>query len=377
MLRSLQSLAMTNIIMDDLKYWLAFSQFYKFGPVKFKRLKNYFPDITSAYKATLKDYLRAGIEEKAAEEFMVFKHQIEPDKLLENLKKEKLSALTIDDQAFPKLLKQIYDPPFILYYRGSLEALNGFLLAVVGARKYSAYGVQVAEKLVRDLALNKLTIVSGLALGIDTLAHTAALATGGQTIAVLGSGLDRQNIYPSQNRYLADKIEAQGGLILSEYPIGTLPLKHHFPQRNRLISGLSSATLVIEAGQTSGALITAFHALEQNRDVFAVPGNIYSGSSEGTNRLITMGAKLVTSAKDIIETLNLTEAAAYIENKKIIPETAEEELILAQLSYEPAHIDELKQLTKLDASVINSTLTIMEMKGLAKNLRNMQYVLSR
>lgn len=363
--------------MDDLKYWLALSQFYKFGPVKFKKLTNYFPDIESAYNGSLKDYLDAGLEEKLAEEFIIFKHKIKPDKLLENLKREKLKVLTINDQAYPKLLKQIYDPPFILYYRGRLEALNGFLLAVVGARKYSAYGRQVAEKLVKELSLNNLTIVSGLALGIDALAHAAALEAGGNTIAVLGSGLDRQNIYPSQNRYLADKIETRGGLILSEHPIGTLPLKHHFPQRNRIISGLSSATLVIEAGEKSGALITAFHALEQNREVFAVPGSIYSGSSEGANRLIALGAKLATSAQDIIETLNLTAAAAYLANKKIIPDTVEEKLILAQLSYEPAHIDELKQLTKLDISIINSTLTVMEMKGLVKNLGGLQYVLAR
>ncbi|MBI2459909.1 MAG: DNA-protecting protein DprA [Parcubacteria group bacterium] len=363
--------------MNDLKYWLALSQFYKFGPAKFKKLINYFSNVENAYKAALKDYLRAGLEEKLAEEFIIFKHQIQPDKLLENLNKEKLKVLTQEDRAYPKLLKQIYDPPFILYYRGQLEAFNGFLLAVVGARKYSAYGRQVAEKLVRELAFNNLTIVSGLALGIDALAHSAALEANGQTIAVLGSGLDQKNIYPSQNRYLADKIEAHGGLILSEYPIGALPLKHHFPQRNRIISGLSSATLVIEAGEKSGALITAFHALEQNREVFAVPGSIYSGSSEGANRLIALGAKLATSAQDIIESLNLTQAAVYLANKKIIPATAEEELILAQLSYEPAHIDELKQLTKLDISVINSTLTVMEMKGLIKNLGNLRYVLAR
>jgi len=363
--------------MSDLKYWLAFSQFYKFGPAKYKRLRNYFPSMENAYKASQKDYLHAGIEEKIAEEFMIFKHQVEPDKLLENLYKEKLNALTIDDPAYPKLLKQIYDPPFILYYRGLLEAFDGFTLAVVGARKYSTYGAQVTEKLIRELAFNKLTIVSGMALGIDTLAHTAAINAGGKTIAVIGSGLDQQNIYPSQNRYLADKIQAHGGLILSEYPIGTMPLKHHFPQRNRIISGLSSATLVIEAAEKSGALITAFHALEQNREVFAVPGSIYSGTSEGTNRLISMGAKLVTSAKDIIETLNLADAASYIENKKVIADTNEEKLILDRLSYEAIHIDELKQLTKLDTSIINSTLTIMEMKGMVKNLGNMQYVLSR
>ena len=363
--------------MEDLKYWLALSQFYKFGPVKFARLKSGFPNIKDAYNATLKELIRAGIEEKTAEEFMIFRQQIEPDKLLENLQKEKVSALTIDDPAYPKLLKQIYDPPFILYYRGDPEIFSGFSLAIVGSRKFSPYGQLAAERLSAELAVNNLTIVSGLALGIDALAHGAAIAAGGKTIAVLGSGLDRQNIYPSRNRYLADKITGGGGLIMSEYSLGTLPLKHHFPQRNRLISGLSQAVLVIEAGEKSGALITAFHALEQNREVFAVPGSIYSPTSAGTNRLLKLGAKLVTGGGDIIEVLNLTEAAAYIENKKIIPESAEEEKIIASLSYEPLHIDELKQLTKLDTSIINSTLTVMEMKGLVKNLGNMQYVLAR
>ncbi len=363
--------------MDNLKYWLAISQFYKFGPIKFKKLNNYFHNIENAYKANFQDYVRAGIEEKTAEEFMAFKHHTEPDRLLDNLAKENLQALTIEDEAYPKLLKQIYDPPFILYYRGNLEAFNGFQLAVVGARKYSAYGQQAAEKLVRELVLNNLTIVSGLALGIDTLSHLAAMDAGGKTIAVLGSGIDRQSIYPSQNRYLADKIQKTGGLVLSEYPIGTMPLKHHFPQRNRIISGLSSATLVIEAGEKSGALITAFHAIEQNREVFAVPGSIYSGSSEGTNKLISMGAKLTASSKDIIETLNLAEAASYIESKKIVPETEEEKLILTRLSCDPVHIDDLKRLTKLDTSTINSTLTIMEMKGMIKNSGGMQYILAR
>ncbi len=363
--------------MEDLKYWLALSRFYKFGPIKFTRLKNYFPDIKSAYHGALKDYLRAGIEEKVAEEFIIFRHQLEPDKLLENLIREKVSVLTIDDPAYPKLLKQIYAPPFILYYRGSLDAFDGYLLAVVGARKFSHYGEQVTRKLVGELALNNLTITSGLAYGIDTLAHAAALEANGKTIAVIGSGLDRQNIYPAQNRYLADKIESGGGIIMSEYCLGTMPLKHHFPQRNRLISGLSAATLVIEAGEKSGALITAMHALEQNREVFAVPGGIYSPVSAGTNSLIKLGAKPVTSARDIIENLNLADAASFIENKKAIPESAEEALILKELSYEPLHIDELKQLTKLDTSVINSTLTIMEMKGMIKNTGSMEYILSR
>lgn len=363
--------------MDDLKYWLALGQFYKFGPVKFKKLKNFFPSMQSAFRAGRQELMQAGLDEKTAQEFLIFKHKIDPDKLLADLDKEKIKVLTIADEAYPKLLKQIYDPPFIIYYRGDLDALAGFNLAVVGARKFTPYGRQVTEKLVRDLVLNNLTIVSGLAIGTDALAHSAALESGGRTIAVLGSGLDQQNIYPSQNRYLADKITDARGLIMSEYPIGTLPLKHHFPQRNRLISGLSQATLVIEAGEKSGALITARHALEQNRDVFAIPGSIYSQYSAGTNNLIKLGAKLISGARDIIESLNLADAAAYIENKKIMAESAEEELILKQLAYEPVHVDELMRLTKLDTSVINSTLTVMEMKGMIRNLGGMQYVLAR
>lgn len=363
--------------MSDLKYWLALNQFDKFGPVKFKKIKNGFPDMESAFKAPLKDFVSAGIDEKTAEEFIIFRHQIEPEKLLLDLNKEKIKVLTIAEPDYPELLKQIYDPPLLIYYRGDLEAFGGFALAVVGARQYTPYGRQVTEKLARDLSLNGLTVTSGLAVGIDTLAHSAAMEAGGKTIAVLGSGLDQQNIYPSQNRYLADKIQAHGGLILSEYPLGTLPLKHHFPQRNRLISGLSQAVLVIEAGEKSGALITAGHALEQNREVFAVPGSIYSPSSAGTNNLIKMGAKLIMDARDIIESLNLADAAAYIENKKIIPESTEEELILKELAHEPVHIDEIKRLTKLDTAIINSTLTIMEMKGMVRNLGNMRYVLAR
>jgi DNA processing protein len=330
-----------------------------------------------AFNAPLKELIRAGIDEKTAEEFVIFKHQVEPDRLLENLNKEKIKILTIDDPAYPKLLKQIYDPPLLIYYRGQPEAFTDFTLAVVGTRKFTTYGQQVTEKIVRELVANQLTIVSGLALGIDTLAHAAAVDAGGKTIAVLGSGLDQQSIFPSQNRYLADKIEAHGGLILTEYALGTPPLSHHFPRRNRLISGLSLGTLVIEAGEKSGAVITAMHALEQNRDVFAIPGNIYSPYSAGTNSLIKMGAKLIASAKDIIESLNLAEAVAFTENKKVIPESPEEELILAKLNYEPIHVDELVRLTKLDTSVINSTLTIMEMKGIIKNLGSMQYILAR
>ncbi|MFH1233842.1 MAG: DNA-processing protein DprA [Patescibacteria group bacterium] len=364
-------------MMNDLKYWVGLNNFSKFGPVRFKRIRQYFPNLENAFKANSNELKRAGIEEKIAEEFISARLLINPDSLMEKLIKQNIKVVTIEDKHYPKLLAEIYDPPPLLYYRGELTIADEFALAVVGSRKYSSYGKQVTEQLVKDLSVNNLTIVSGLALGIDGLAHEATLASHGRTIAVLGSGLDRENIYPSQNRYLVDKIVASGGAIISEFPLGSLPLKHHFPQRNRLISGLSLGVLVIEASLKSGSLITVSHALEQNREVFAVPGNIYSLNSAGTNHLIKQGAKLVSSANDIIETLNLTQVVSYIDNKKIIPDSPEEEKILTVLTCEPTHVNELIRLTKLDTAIINSTLVIMEMKGVIKNLGSMQYVLAR
>ena len=362
---------------NDIKYWLALNNFSKFGPVRFKRIKNYFSSMKEAYQANIEDLKHAGIEEKIAQEFITARIDINPEQLLEKMEREKINIITINDQFYPKLLKEIYDPPPLLYYRGQIENLNQFNLAVVGPRKYSSYGQQVTSKLVGDLTQNNITIVSGLALGIDTLAHNTTLDSGGKTIAVLGSGLDQQSIYPSSNRYLANKIVESGGIIFSEFPLGALPMKHHFPQRNRTIAGLCLATLVIEASEKSGALITARHALEQNREVFAVPGSIFAINSIGTNNLIKLGAKVVSTVSDIIETLDLTQVAEYIDNKKIIPESIEEESILSYLNHEPTHIDELIKLTKLDTSVINSTLTIMEMKGMIKNLGGTQYVISK
>ncbi len=362
---------------NDTKYWLALNSFPKFGPVRFKKIKNYFPSLKDAYWATAEELQRAGLEEKMAQEFTAVKMSINPDKLLEEMEQEKIKIITIDDQLYPKLLKEIYAPPPLLYYRGQIKNLDQFNLAVVGSRKYSNYGQQVTEKIVSDLARNDITIVSGLALGIDTLAHATALETNGKTIAVLGSGLDKQSIYPSANRYLANKIVESDGIVFSEFPLGALPMKHHFPQRNRTIAGLCLATLVVEASEKSGALITARYALEQNREIFAVPGSIFSVNSIGANNLIKLGAKVVSEAQDIIEALDLTQVAEYIDNKKIIPESVEEELILSQLNHEPMHIDELIKLTKLNTSVINSALTIMEMKGMVKNLGGTQYVVSR
>ena len=363
--------------MQDLKYWIGLNNFPKFGPVRFKKLINYFQDMRVAFRATSEELIKAGIEANIAQEFVTARMEINPDELIDRLAKEDIKVITIKEKIYPKLLKELYTPPPLLYYKGNFDLKNDFTLAVVGSRKYTNYGQQTTVNLVKDLVHNNITIVSGLALGIDSLAHITTLENNGKTVAVLGSGLDKQNLYPSQNRYLADKIISQNGLLISEFPPGTPPLRHHFPQRNRVISGLSLGTLVIEASEKSGALITAKYSLDQNREVFAVPGNIYSDNSSGTNKLIKMGARVVTNAEDIIETLNLDQAIAYIDNKKIIPETPEEEMLITCLNHEPVHVDELARLTKLDIATINSTLTIMEMKGMVKNMGSMQYVLAR
>jgi len=360
----------------DLKYKIALNNFSKFGPVRLKKLKKTFPSAQHVWLAPIKELVRAGIEEKVAAEFAARRTTLNPDELMERSVKENIRVIAIEDDDYPALLREIYDPPHLLYCRGNMKK-DEFSLAVVGTRKFTNYGQQVTETIVRDLAKNNFTITSGLALGIDTLAHNATLSEAGRTIAVLGTGLDKSSLYPSSNRYLVDKITAGGGAVISEFPLGTPPLRHNFPQRNRIISGLALGTIVIEAGEKSGALITARYALEQNREVFSVPGNIYSLVSVGPNNLIKQGARPVTTAAEIIEALNLNAINTYIENKKIMPESPEEEMILSNITHEPRHIDELIRLTGLDTSQINSTLIIMEMKGMIKNLGNMQYVLAR
>lgn len=360
--------------LNNTKYLAALSHFPKFGPVRLKKIINFFPDPQNAFQATVTELKQAGLEENIALEFISARSGINPEKIAEQMARENISLLTLADKNYPRLLKEIYNPPQIIYYKGEFETPDELTLAVVGTRKFTNYGKQATESIVRELIRNNLIIVSGLAFGIDTLAHSTVVEEKGRTIAVLGTGIDKQSIYPSTNRYLAEKIVAEGGVVLSEFPLGTPPLKHHFPQRNRIISGLSLGTLVIEAGEKSGALITADIALEQNREVFAVPGNIYSPVSLGPNKLIKLGAKPITSAEEIIEALNLTQIKTYINNKQILPENPIEEKIIAILSHEPKHINEIVREAQLDTATTNSTLVIMEMKGMVKNLGGMQYV---
>jgi len=359
--------------MNDIKYWVAFSKIENIGPQKFKRLYNYFPDLQTAWQASISEFKKAGLFQKEIEVIVEKRNAINPNQEWEELKKFNIQVTTIKDKEYPSLLKEIYSPPALIYIKGNLPENPDLSLAVVGTRKTTAYGRQITPAIVKDLAKAGVIIVSGLALGIDALAHQSCLEANGQTIAVLGCGLDQ--IYPLTNRGLANSIIEKNGAIISEYTLGTEPLKQHFPVRNRLISGLSRGVLVIEGDKDSGSLITAKCALEQNREVLAVPGNIYNITSAGPNNLIKMGAKAVTNAADVLETMDLELAQQFIKNEKIIAETKEEEILLKLLSSEPIHIDELIQKSKLNTSVINSTLTMMEMKGKVKNIGGMHYII--
>lgn len=363
---------------EQTPYFHAFNLFNeRIGPVRFKKLLGYFGSLEQAWKnGGEQELVSAGLEQDLAQEIIVRRPQIDLSKELEKLSKENIGIITILDESYPKLLKEIYDPPYIMYIKGQLKPDDEFSVAVVGTRKLSTYGQQVAAQMARELAQAGLTIVSGLALGIDTLAHLAALEQKTRTIAVLGSSLDRASIFPSQNKSLAEKI-AQNGAVISEYPMGSAALPHHFPTRNRLVSGLALGALIVEAPAKSGAMITANLALSQNREVFAVPGSIFSNNSIGPNSLIKAGAKLVNSAQDILEELNLKNLASNIAVAQIAPDNPQEESILKILSHEPIPVDKIVQETKMDTAVVNATLSLMEMKGKIKNLGGMQYVLAR
>ncbi|EKD43273.1 MAG: hypothetical protein ACD_72C00371G0001, partial [uncultured bacterium] len=279
--------------------WLA--HFPKITYKRYSNLKAYFFDLQNLYEAELDELLKAGLEENIANEFLTWRDKNPIEKILQNLEKENIKTVSLGDGDYPMLLSEITDPPHTLFYRGTLPAVELATLAVVGTRRMTTYGKMVCEDLVTPLARQGVVIVSGLALGIDGVAHSSALAANGITIAVLGSGIDRQHVFPSTHKQLSEKIISTGGAIISEYPPGFLPTQYSFPARNRIIAGLSLGTLVIEAPIKSGALITSRCALDYNREVMAVPHAITSPTGAGPNNLLKFGAKMVTEPNDILE----------------------------------------------------------------------------
>ncbi len=353
---------------------MGFSLIPSIGRVRFSQLESYFGNLENAWKATPAELKQSGLDGGSIRAITAWRPKVSLEEEIEKLNRYGVQVLTCHDSDYPARLKEIYDYPPLLYIRGSLLPEDEWCLAVVGTRRASVYGRQVTEEIVTDLAQSKITVVSGLAKGIDTISHRSALAAGGRSLAIFACGLD--SVYPSENTELARRIMQQGALI-SEYPLGTRPRAENFPRRNRIMSGISLGVLVVEAGETSGAMITAHLALEQNREVFAIPGSILSPVSRGTNHLIQEGAKLVRDHKDILEELNLTAVTYQIEMKEFIPPSDTESLVLKQLSTEPAHIDEVCRSSGLPISTVSSTLAMMELKGLVKQVGAMNYTLAR
>ncbi|HLC43685.1 MAG TPA: DNA-processing protein DprA [Patescibacteria group bacterium] len=356
----------------ETKYLLSLCANPKIGSQTLKKILAVFADPQELWSVS-GDEIRQRLGEKIAGYIIEARQKYSPDAELEKLAQLDIGYITIYDKIFPPLLREIPDCPAILFIRGNPEALKFPSIAIVGSRKYSTYGAKIATKLTAECVSNGLAIISGLALGIDAIAHQAALDHKGLTIGVLGCGLDR--IYPVSNYHLGEDIIQNGGVIISEFPLGVPPMKQNFPMRNRIIAGLSLGTLVIEAAESSGSLITAGLALEYNREVFAVPGSIDSITSAGTNKLIKDGAIPVTEIGDILKVLNIAEKNSVSRAKEILPETAEEKVVAEILQIGEKSGNELVKLAKLNVITLNTTLTMMEMKGMIENIGGGRYKL--
>jgi DNA processing protein len=360
--------------MEERAYWVGLNLVKGIGAVRFRKLLDHFGDVRSAWEAHPEQWQAIGIPEKVVEQFTATRRSASLEKIWEDLQSQDISLITWQDNDYPVRLKKIETPPPVLYQRGEILDEDQWAIAVVGTRRVTAYGKQVAEDVASFLARNGVTVVSGMALGVDSIAHRAALDAGGRTIAVLGSGVD--TIYPPENRGLAQEIIGRGALI-SDYALGTPPEAGNFPPRNRIISGLSIAVVVVEAGKRSGALITANFAADQGREVFAVPGKIYAPQSMGPNRLIRDGAHPLLSPEDLLEALNLTMVTEHRTARVVLPEDATEAALFNVLNFEPMHVDEVGMRSGLPIEKVTATLALMELKGMVRQVGSMQYVAVR
>ncbi|HTX90166.1 MAG TPA: DNA-processing protein DprA [Anaerolineales bacterium] len=357
--------------MSEKRYWVGFNLVKGIGAVRLQALRDHFGDLALAWQAPQDALQAAGLSPKLAERVVQVRAGLDLDRFMEQVAAQKITVLTWEDDAYPPRLKEIDQPPPVLYVRGELTDEDAWSVALVGTRRISAYGRQVTEQLAGFLAANGISVISGLARGVDAVAHQSALKAGGRTIAVLGSGVDR--IYPPEHAQLAARMIEHGALV-SDYAPGTPPDASNFPPRNRIISGLAMAVVVVEAGETSGALITAQFAVDQGREVFAVPGNILAPQSKGTNRLIAQGARPLLDARDLLEVLNLTRVTQQREIRRALPADDVEEKLLSVLSHEPLHMDEIRNQTGLPIERVSATLVMMELKGLVRQVGGMNYV---
>lgn len=363
---------MQGAVVDGSKeYWVGFNLVKGIGAARLRLLLEAFGDAKTAWQASPSALRNAGLSSKLVETLVQVRSSVDLESVWQRLEKQGINVITWEDKHYPRRLREIDQPPPVLYVRGGLSLEDEWAVAVVGTRRVTPYGRQITEQVATTLAHSGVTVVSGLAHGVDAIAHQAALNAGGRTVAVLGCGVDR--IYPPENRHLAERILEHGAL-LSDYAPGTPPEAVNFPPRNRIISGLSMAVVVIEAGERSGALITAEFSAEQGREVFAVPGNINAPQSAGTNRLIQQGAHPLLDVRDILESLDLDLVTEQQTARKVIPADALEAKLLSVLSQQPMHVDEIRNQADMPIEKISAALTVMELKGLVRQVGGMQYI---
>jgi len=360
--------------MDDKKFWIGFNLIKGIGAVRMQGLVTYFGDLELAWQADVPALMEAGLSAKLAEKVVGARKQIDLDQVSAKIEAQGIKILTWADEEYPVRLKEINQPPPVLYIRGEYLMDDLFAVAIVGTRKVTPYGRQMTEEIAAFLAANGITVISGLARGVDAIAHQTALKAGGRTMAILGSGVDR--IYPPEHRGLAEQIMERGA-VMSDYAVGTPPDASNFPPRNRIISGLSLAVVVIEAAETSGALITAEFAAEQGREIFAVPGSVLAPQSKGTNRLIQKGAQPLLTPADLMQALDLTRMDKQKTARKVLPSDETEALLLNTLGGEPLHVDEIRNQTSLPIEKISAALIMMELKGMVRQVGGMNYVAIR
>lgn len=355
--------------MDEQDVLTALVHLPSFGPVRLRKLLSVFPNAEQLWHASLDELVQHGVPFRWADRFVAERKSVDIAAAVGRCHDLRISIVTERDANYPELLRHIPDAPLVLFVRGTLEPAAPLTLAVVGTRKPSLYGRQVSRELGRMLGSAGVLVLSGLALGIDGLVHQAVVDGEGRTAAVVASGLD--SVYPATHLRLARDIVGSGGALISEFPPGTLPLKHHFPIRNRILAGMASGTVVVEAPQRSGALLTANLALEYNRDVFAVPGPITSATSLGTNTLLQQGAVVVRAADDILTHYRMQQTTA----SPALPQlTSTERAVLHIMTREPLSVDQVKKMSRLETSVVNATLILLVMKGWVQQLDPLHFL---
>jgi DNA processing protein len=365
--------------MSDLKYWLALNLIPEVGPVSAGRLLSAFGSPENIFHMSVNELKQVqDIGDNRARNIVSFNDWERVNKEIAKAEENNVRLIPRNDKAYPETLKRIYGAPVVLYVKGMLQESDKYAIAVVGSRTATDYGIKTAEKISYKLSSSGLTVVSGMARGIDSASHKGALKAGGRTVAVLGSGLDLP--YPPENRKLMDEI-CSSGAVISEFPFGTPPNKENFPKRNRIISAMSLGVIVIEAALDSGSLITVAYALEQGKEIFAVPGNITSRNSKGTNDLIKKGAKLVESAEEVLDELR-PQIKGILREEKMKPEkllpvlTDDEQILYSSLSSEPKHIDSIIREISIPTSRALSILLNLELKGIVRQLQGKNFSLN-